>query len=52
MSIEDTDKNVFMQTIYELDKTKGLDLILYTPGGRIDAAEPLEIKYLKSEKMN
>lgn len=47
VSIDDTDKNAFMQTIYGLDKTKGLDLILHTPGGRIDAAESL-IKYLKA----
>lgn len=47
ISIDDTDKNAFMQTIYGLDKSKGLDLILHTPGGRIDAAESL-IKYLKA----
>ena len=33
--INDNDKTGFMTCIYQLDKTKGLDLILHTPGGDI-----------------
>lgn len=40
-SIDDNDKNAFMQTVYGLDKSKGLDLILHTPGGNIAATESL-----------
>jgi ClpP class serine protease len=32
-SIQDDDKNGFMSTIHGLDRSKGLDLILHTPGG-------------------
>ena len=45
--IDDNDKNAFMQTICGLDKSKGLDLILHTPGGEIAAAESI-VEYLKS----
>ena len=37
----------FMSTINGLDKTKGLDLILHTPGGSIGATESI-VHYLKS----
>lgn len=47
VSIDDNDKNAFMQAICGLDKRKGLDLILHTPGGSIAATESL-IKYLRS----
>ena len=33
VSINEQDKNAFMTAVYKLDKTKGLDLILHTPGG-------------------
>lgn len=46
-SINDDDKNAFMQAVYKLDKTKGLDLILHTPGGDIAATESI-IDYLHS----
>ncbi len=45
--INDLDINAFMETIHGLDKNKGLDLILHTPGGDISATEQI-IKYLKS----
>ena len=32
-SINDDDKNGFMTVINKLDRNKGLDLILHTPGG-------------------
>ena len=47
VSIDDQDKNAFMTTVYKLDKTKGLDLILHTPGGDIAATESI-VTYLHS----
>lgn len=46
-SIDDNDKNAFMQTVYGLEKSKGLDLILHTPGGNTAATESI-VHYLKS----
>jgi ClpP class serine protease len=45
-SLNDSDKNGFMTTIHELDRTKGLDLILHTPGGSTSALESL-VDYLR-----
>lgn len=45
VSIKSMDKNGFITLIKDLDKTKGLDLILHTPGGSIDATESI-IDYL------
>jgi len=45
MSINDNDKNGFMNAMRGLDVSKGLDLILHTPGGDIAATESL-IDYL------
>lgn len=45
--IDDNDKNAFMQAVCGLDRNKGLDLILHTPGGQIAAAESL-VCYLKA----
>jgi len=47
LSIEDNDINGFMSAINKLDKKKGLDLILHTPGGSISAAEAI-VNYLRS----
>lgn len=47
VSIDDTDKNALMQAVYKLDKTKGLDLLLHTPGGNMAATESL-VNYLRS----
>ncbi len=44
-SINDLDKNGFMSVIHGLDKSKGLDLFLHTPGGDVGATESL-IDYL------
>jgi hypothetical protein len=44
-SINDLDKHALMSVIAGLDKTKGLDLILHTPGGSIDATESI-VDYL------
>lgn len=45
--IDDNDKNAFMQAVCGLDRSKGLDLILHTPGGQVAAAESL-VEYLKA----
>lgn len=44
--INDEDKNGFMLCIHEMDRSKGLDLILHTPGGNIAATHSL-VSYLK-----
>lgn len=45
--INDEDKNGFMTVLHELDHSKGLDLILHTPGGQTGATESL-VDYLRS----
>ena len=47
ISINEQDKNAFMSTVYQLDRGKGLDLILHTPGGDIAATESI-VEYLKT----
>lgn len=44
-SINDLDTQSFMATIHGMDRNKGLDLILHTPGGGIAATEAL-VTYL------
>lgn len=46
LSINDDDKNGFMAVIHGLDRSKGLDLILHTPGGDIAATESI-VDYLR-----
>lgn len=46
-SLNDADKNGFMSAIHQLDRGKGLDLVLHTPGGEIAATESL-VDYLRS----
>jgi ATP-dependent protease ClpP protease subunit len=46
VDITDSDKNAFMAAIHKLDRTKGLDLILHTPGGNVAATESL-VDYLR-----
>jgi len=46
-AIDDADKVGFMTTIHGLDRDKGLDLILHTPGGEAAAIESL-VDYLRS----
>lgn len=45
--MNDADKNGFMTVIHEMDRSKGLDLILHTPGGETAATESL-VDYLHS----
>lgn len=47
IQINDEDKNGFMLCIHKLDRTKGLDLILHTPGGDSQATISL-VDYLRS----
>ncbi len=46
-AVNDKDKSGFMLTIHKMDKAKGLDLILHTPGGDLAATESL-VDYLYS----
>lgn len=46
IDITDDDKNAFMTCINGMDRTKGLDIILHTPGGGIAATESL-VHYLR-----
>lgn len=41
LSIVDADMNYFMSVFHKIDKRKGLDLILHTPGGDIAATEAI-----------
>ena len=43
--INDEDKNGFMMAVHKLDRSKGLDLILHTPGGDIAATQSI-VDYL------
>ena len=45
-AINNNDKNGFMAAVHGLDRSKGLDLILHTPGGDVAAVESL-IDYLR-----
>ena len=47
IGISDEDKNGFMSTIHKLDRNKGLDLFLHTPGGDMAATESI-VRYLRS----
>jgi len=46
VEINDLDMSGFMSVIHGLDKSKGVDLILHTPGGSLDATDAIG-KYLK-----
>ncbi|CAI8301181.1 MAG: Uncharacterised protein [Bacteroidetes bacterium MED-G17] len=45
LQVNDADKNGLMTVIHKLDRTKGLDLILHTPGGETAATESI-VDYL------
>jgi ATP-dependent protease ClpP protease subunit len=47
VDVNDNDKNGLMATIHKLDRTKGLDLILHTPGGSVAATESI-VDYLRA----
>ena len=45
--VNDKDKNALMVAVHKLDRTKGLDLMLHTPGGDLAATESI-VDYLHS----
>jgi ClpP class serine protease len=45
--LTDADKNGFMSVIHGLDRSKGLDLLLHTPGGETAATESIVV-YLRA----
>ena len=47
LEVNDADKNGLMTVIHNLDRTKGLDLILHTPGGQTAATESI-VDYIHS----
>ena len=47
IDITDEDKNGFMSCIHKMERNKGLDLFLHTPGGDIAATESL-VHYLRA----
>jgi len=47
VEVNDADKNGFMTVIHQLDRSKGLDLLLHTPGGETAATESL-VDYLRA----
>ncbi len=47
LSINDEDMNGFMMAVNELDRSKGLDLFLHTPGGGLYATQGI-VSYLHS----
>ena len=47
LQVNDADKNGLMTVIHKLERNKGLDLILHTPGGETAATESI-VDYLKS----
>lgn len=47
LEVNDADKNGFMSVINRLDRKKGLDILLHTPGGDAAATESL-VDYLRS----
>lgn len=46
-SIQDNDKNALMAVVHKMDASKGVDIILHTPGGDIAATESL-VAYLRT----
>ncbi|WP_206736850.1 SDH family Clp fold serine proteinase [Bradyrhizobium guangzhouense] len=44
--LNDADKNGLMATIHQMDRAKGLDILLHTPGGDMAATESL-VDYLR-----
>ena len=45
--LNDSDKNGFMAAIHGMDRARGLDIVLHTPGGEVAACESL-VDYLRA----
>ncbi|HUQ94784.1 MAG TPA: ATP-dependent Clp protease proteolytic subunit [Bryobacteraceae bacterium] len=45
LDINDEDMNGFMMAVHKLERSKGLDLVLHTPGGSIASTESI-VRYL------
>ena len=45
--LNDSDKTGFMSAIHGMDRSKGLDLLIHTPGGEVAATESL-VNYLRA----
>ena len=46
LDINDEDMNGFMMAVHKMDRNRGLDLILHTPGGSIASTETI-VRYLR-----
>lgn len=46
LDINDEDKNGFMMAVHHMNRSKGLDLLLHTPGGGIGATQSI-VNYLR-----
>jgi len=46
LDINDEDKNGFMMAVHRMDRSKGLDLLLHTPGGSMAATQSI-VNYLR-----
>ncbi|WP_417269050.1 SDH family Clp fold serine proteinase [Celeribacter sp.] len=44
-AISDLDMNGFMAVVHDMDRTRGLDLVLHTPGGGVEAGRAI-VEYL------
>jgi len=47
LDINDEDMNGFMMAVHKLDRSRGLDLFLHTPGGSIASTQAI-VRYLQS----
>lgn len=47
VQVNDADKNGFMTVIHKMDRPRGLDIIIHTPGGETAATESI-VDYLRS----
>jgi ClpP class serine protease len=46
LEINDEDKNGFMMAVHKLDRKKGLDILIHTPGGNIGSTQSI-VDYLR-----
>ncbi len=46
LEINDEDKNGFMMAVHKLDRAKGLDILIHTPGGNIGSTQSI-VDYLR-----